>query len=162
MFCKREGTGACAVGEIVRTELWIKRYEIWLWWSVWWDSSVRSYVLVLWCVSIEVRQMKVTSVNRQCVCIECIHYGRSEVSFDVLRLEGREGSIHFLGSLLFCHNLFMMMDDTWLWLSNTKWSYFLGFFFKNGSNSPKIYIILGLWNSLVQHATIPNDQTWFH
>jgi hypothetical protein len=45
--------------------------------------------------------MKVTSVNRQCVCIECIHYGRFEVSFDVLRLEGREGSIRFLGSLLF-------------------------------------------------------------
>jgi hypothetical protein len=49
--------------------------------------------------------MKVTSVNWQCVCIECIHYGRSEVSFDVLRLEGREGSMHFLGSLLFCHSV---------------------------------------------------------
>ncbi len=39
-FGKRGDMGACAVGEIVNTEMWIKECVICFWWFVWGDSSV--------------------------------------------------------------------------------------------------------------------------
>ncbi len=65
--------------------------------------SVQSLASVLGCVSTKVRQRRPTevlNVYKSCVCVVCVLFDRSEVSLECAPA-GAEGSVCFLGSLLF-------------------------------------------------------------
>jgi hypothetical protein len=94
--------------------------------------SWTSLALVLWCDSIRVRQIEILSMNRQGNCVVCVHFDRSVVSFDVLRLGQRgiwlfSGFPPFLVTILarlhnFYHHLNLIEHKIvfFLWLSFGK------------------------------------------
>ncbi len=138
-FCKKGDMGACAVGEIVNTELWMQG----MWNLVLMicvnrccdcESSVKSLALVLWCVSIKVRQRwrtEVLNVNRQCDCVVCVLFDQPKVSFDLLRLFSGSPPFWLHHNLLpmCCHmrseiTQIIAFRFMWAWVFNTSTSYF--------------------------------------